>query len=92
MIPTRNIPEIKTKILHQQIRETPTESSPLFKYSSLNHLLNITAYMTGWHKKNRIFRDGKNVSLKELIEAKKTWIHYVQDLHYPREIHSLKNR
>lgn len=87
MVP-KKIPE--TKILHQQIEEPPTESSFLLKYSSLNHLLNITAYVTRWLKTKRNFRGGKNLSPLELIEAKKTWTRYVQGLHYPKEMHNLQ--
>lgn len=92
MISTKNIPEMKVKILTiQEDNNIEQKENPfLLLYPSLERLLRITALCLRWCKKYRHLKGGPGISTVEITNAKQTWIRCVQKEYYAVEIELLQ--
>lgn len=88
MIRTKNVPEMKLKVLYQS--EKVTENSILTRFSSLKKLFHVTAYCLRWLKKYKHHRKRAIISQEEIENAKYLWIQHEQNAFYKVEIEQIK--
>lgn len=89
-----NLEERRTRI---NIMQTgPFEMEFLLTYSSLTHLLRMTARLFRWirlYRKESFEALSDYVTADELSQAKLAWVKYIQALHFSKEIRDIqKNR
>lgn len=95
MVPMKRIPELRAKaqILVQQETNPQIENPFIERFSSLSHLLRVTAYCARLLKPVRMnirnLHTQTKVTTPEIMNAKKMWIRHIQGTHFEDEIQSV---